>query len=93
MSSAADVYEIIMGLETSAPDIGGISTLIVENNGYLMSSAADVYEIIMGLETIFSLQDVNSYRNSARNIIDRKFNAEKNYKAFISQAEKMIENE
>lgn len=81
------------GIPAIAPDIGGISTLIVENNGYLMSSAADVYEIIMGLETIFSLQDVNSYRNSARNMIDRQFNAEKNYKAFVSQAEKMIENE
>lgn len=81
------------GIPTIAPNIGGISDLVNEQNGFLMSSKADILEIITGLETILFSKDINSYRENARKTVEDRFNSEKNYHEFVHIIEELALNE
>lgn len=81
------------GIPTIAPNIGGISDLVNEQNGFLMSSKADILEIITGLETILFSKDITSYRENARKTVEDRFNSEKNYHEFVHIIEELALNE
>lgn len=81
------------GIPAIAPDIGGISDLVDEYNGFLMSSKADISEIVIGLETILFSKDIMLYRKNARVTVEDKYNSGKNYNAFIHKVEEVALNE
>jgi len=81
------------GIPTIAPNIGGISDLVNEQNGFLMSSKADILEITTGLETILFSKDITSYRENARKTVEDRFNSEKNYHEFVHIIEELALNE
>lgn len=81
------------GIPTIAPNIGGISDLVNEQNGFLMSSNADISEIVIGLETILFSKDILAYRKNARATVEDKYNSEKNYKEFVHKIEDLALNE
>jgi glycosyltransferase involved in cell wall biosynthesis len=81
------------GIPAIAPNIGGISDLVNEKNGFLMSSNADVTEIVIGLETILFSKDILVYKKNARATVEDKYNSKKNYKEFVHKIEELTLNE
>lgn len=81
------------GIPAIAPDIGGISDLVNEYNGFLMSSKADISEIVIGLEKILFSKDIMLYRKNARITVEDKYNSGKNYNEFIHKVEELALNE
>lgn len=77
------------GIPAIAPNIGGISELINEENGFLMSSKADISEILTGLEKILFSKNDSIYRENARKTVMNKYNSNKNYKEFIHKVEEL----
>lgn len=69
-----------------APDIGGISTLINDNNGYLMPEQVSESDILKGINTIVYTKNV-MYRRNAYLHIYKNFNADINYPKFIEKVE------
>ncbi|MGS4868102.1 glycosyltransferase [Acinetobacter baumannii] len=81
------------GIPAIAPNIGGISDLVNEQNGFLMSSKADILEIVAGLETLLFSKDMYAYRKNARITVENKYNSEKNYNEFVHKIEELALNE
>jgi len=77
-----------------APDIGGISDMLITNeNGILLSSKCDVNEIVAAFEQ-YELFKTKNIRNSAYQIYNTWYNAKKNYNSFIRKVSggKFIDN-
>ena len=70
-----------------APNIGGVSEIVTNKNGYLLSDNPTpkyVAKIIYRYNNM-SVKEKNNKRLSAYNTWKEKYNAEKNYTAFVEE--------
>lgn len=80
------------GIPAIAPNIGGISDLVNDTNGFLLSERAKIEEIINALSKFLLMADRTPLRVNARNWVEKYFNANKNYQEFVSRIE-LLSNE
>ncbi|HPH15544.1 MAG TPA: glycosyltransferase, partial [Bacteroidales bacterium] len=76
------------GIPVIGTNVGGVSEIIEhEKNGFLLSPTPSKEEVAAAIERFcsLSLDDVQTMRANAYNTWNTKFNAQKNYKAFIEQ--------
>lgn len=84
------------GIPTIAPNIGGISDLVNQNNGWLLSSEAKVSEIVEKLSLVIKLLNedkIDPYRKNSKFWVEKYFNAKKNYEKFIKEVESLVHHE
>lgn len=72
-----------------APDVGEISDLVNESNGYLLCSDFSIDDIITGIDKLLNDNRAGFYRKNAKKWITDNFNSNLNYPAFISKVEKI----
>lgn len=77
------------GIPVIAPDIGGISSLVDNNNGYLISEKAEIHEILLGIDKIFKSSNISYYRENSRRKIINDFSAEQNFSNHISMIDSL----
>lgn len=73
------------GIPVLAPDIGGISDLVNNENGFLMPSICGIDDIIKGIEYIYNSD--YSLNKNAYLWVSQYFNASVNYPNFIASLE------
>lgn len=78
------------GIPAIAPDVGEISELVNESNGYLLPTHFSTEDIIIGINTIVNNNKREYYRLNAVNWIKKHFNSTINYPLFVSQVEKSL---
>lgn len=76
-----------------APDVGGISDIVNSKNGILLTSNPSIEEIVNAIKEIFYSSNYLEYRKNSFLMVERKFNADNNYKKFIATIEKKYLNE
>lgn len=76
------------GIPAIAPDVGEISNLVNNSNGYLLPTNFNSKDIIIAIDSILSKPEQNNYRSRAVEWVSNFFNANINYPSFISQIEK-----
>lgn len=72
------------GVPVIAPDIGGISELVSNQNGRLLSENPDVLEVFNAMLCLFSICKNVEFRAHAKTMVCQEYNAGKNYQALIS---------
>lgn len=72
-----------------APNVGGISDLVNNENGYLMPKKCTASDIVLGINTICKNKKTIDYGNNAYNWVYERFNASINYPDFICKLEKI----
>lgn len=79
-----------MGIPVIATNVGGTSEIVNNENGILLSANPSPQEIAAAITSFYEMSDDEYayYSNNAYQTWDEKYNAEKNYKAFI----KLIQN-
>ena len=77
------------GVPAIAPNVGSVSSLVSAPHGYLMSESPDVQELADALSAFFEVPGHNreAMRIAARSHIEKNYNAERNYLAFVSKVE------
>lgn len=75
------------GIPAIAPNVGGISTLVTEDSGYLLGENPTSEEIAHAIEQYFNDPLRAFKRVKAREMIVGFFSAEKNYKEFVRAIE------
>lgn len=75
------------GIPAIGPNVGGISSLINENNGYLLPDNFTISNILSGIEKILSEDKKQTYRVNARYWVEKYFNSDINYPLFVKQVE------
>ncbi len=76
---------ISFGIPVVAPDVGGVSEIIIpDNNGKLLKASFEVTELAEYIKifTDMDTQQIAPFRQNARLKWSENFNAEKNYSAF-----------
>lgn len=73
------------GIPTVAPDIGGISDLVNNENGFLMPSVCSKEDIIRGIEYICNTE--YALNENAHSWVSKHFNSSVNYPKFIATLE------
>ena len=75
------------GIPIIATDVGGVSEIVNNKTGILLSANPEVEEIIKAIEKMINLgeNEYNEYRKNSYLNWKENFNAEKNYKNFISE--------
>lgn len=76
-----------------APDVGGISDIVNNSTGKLLNSNPSVQNFVDAIQEIYYSKDYLKYRESAFLMVKQNFNADKNYKMFVRNLEKLINNE
>lgn len=71
------------GVPTIAPDVGGVSELVNQENGHLLSNSPNVDEVEQSINLMHTKSKDSNTRNTARNTIQCKFSADQNYNNFI----------
>lgn len=71
------------GVPTVAPDVGGVSELVNQENGHLLSNNPNVDEVEKSINLMHTKSKSSNTRSAARNTIQSKFNASQNYHNFI----------
>ena len=75
------------GVPAIAPNVGEISDLVNDSNGYLLSSSFVTDDIIDGINMIISENKNQDYRKNAQSWVKKYFNSTVNYPLFVSQVE------
>lgn len=75
------------GVPAIAPDVGEISDLVNDSNGYLLSNHFVTDDIIDGINMIISESKKQDYRKNAKSWVEKYFNSSVNYPLFIRQVE------
>lgn len=75
------------GVPAIAPNVGEISELVNDSNGYLLSSSFVTDDIIDGINMIISEKKNQDYRKNAQSWVKNYFNSTLNYPLFVSQVE------
>ncbi|OXL20523.1 glycosyltransferase [Psychrobacter sp. DAB_AL32B] len=75
------------GVPAIAPDVGEISDLVNETNGYLLPSNFSINNIIDGIDMIISENQNQAYRVNAKSWVEKYFNSSVNYPLFVNQVE------
>lgn len=78
------------GIPAIAPDVGEVSELVNESNGYLLPKHFSTEDIIKGINTIVNSNNREYYRSNAVHWIEKYFNSNINYPLFISQVERSL---
>lgn len=76
-----------------APDVGGISDIVNNSTGKLLNSNPSVENFVDAIQEIYYSKDYLKYRESAFLMVKQNYNADKNYKMFVKNLEKLINNE
>ena len=76
------------GLPCAATDVGGVKEIVTNNNGGILipanSSPNDISNVIRKIARMSAI-DYNKMRKKARIVWEQKFDAKKNYEAFIKR--------
>jgi glycosyltransferase involved in cell wall biosynthesis len=71
------------GIPAVAPDVGGVSTLVSTDCGYLLKPDPSGLDIADGISAVYFNPEVDRMRIAAKERIARKFNAKINYPSII----------
>lgn len=74
------------GVPAIAPDVGGVRYMVDDSTGTLLPagcSAAEVAESVLAMQSLHFSSDYQRLREGARRRAVERFNARKNYRAFI----------
>lgn len=74
-------------IPTIAPDVGGISDLVNNSNGYLMPAVCTTDDIKKGIDTIHQNKEKINYKENAYQWVKKNFNSDINYPKFIEELE------
>lgn len=77
------------GIPAIAPNVGEISDLVNDSNGYLLSNNFTVNDIVNGINSILKDSQSSYYRKNAKSWVEKYFNANLNYPLFVEQVEKV----
>lgn len=76
-------------IPTIAPDVGGISDLVNNSNGYLMPAVCTTDDIKKGIDTIHQNKEKINYKENAYQWVKKNFNSDINYPKFIEEVERI----
>lgn len=72
------------GVPVVAPDVGGISYVVSDECGALMSGSPNDREISRAIARVALGEDRQVLRSNARRVIERRFDASRNYRDFVA---------
>ncbi|WP_019466799.1 glycosyltransferase [Dyella japonica] len=72
------------GVPVVAPDVGGISYVVSDRCGALMSGSPDGREISKAIARVALGEERDDLRANARQVIEKRFDASRNYRDFVS---------
>lgn len=75
------------GIPAIAPNVGEISDLVNDSNGYLLPNSFVTDDIIDGINMIILENKNRDYRINAKSWVEKYFNSSVNYPLFVSQVE------
>jgi colanic acid/amylovoran biosynthesis glycosyltransferase len=73
------------GVPPLAPDVGGMADLVSDDFGVLMGDNPSVEDIADGIEELMKKARSPEIRRKARERVENRFNAAKNYPEFIER--------
>lgn len=78
------------GIPVIAPNVGGISDIVNNSTGKLLGVNPSIQDFVDAIQEIYNSEDYLRYRESALLMVKQNFNADKNYKEFMSSIEKLM---
>lgn len=75
------------GIPCIATDVGGTKEIVKESNGYLLSNGYKIEEVTNIIKQFAAMptNQIDEYRKNARNFWNEHYNADKNYRKFVSE--------
>ena len=73
-----------------APDVGGISDIVNNSTGMLLNSNPSILDFVDAIQKIYYSKDYLKYREYAFLMVKNNYNADKNYRKFMSSLERLL---